>query len=176
MHSSSCSSPNVASSATSNGPIQNSISVTSTNIPHSPGQLEDLVSRFQRLADSAIVSVRSRIKIDWLNQPSCPLTVYDICRQVAYRTARCEPMASDDSGASSAKTWLIVGASRGIGREFAEQLLARDDKVIATVRGNTSSFWPEKRNQISVLNCDVAVDKVVNVRFASIALHRNDET
>lgn len=68
-------------------------------------------------------------------------------------------MASDDGGA---KTWLIVGASRGIGHEFAEQLLARGDRVIATIRGNTSSFWPD-RNNITVLNCDVAVDKVVNV-------------
>jgi NAD(P)-dependent dehydrogenase (short-subunit alcohol dehydrogenase family) len=77
-------------------------------------------------------------------------------------------MASDDSGASSAKTWLIVGASRGIGREFAELLLAHGNKVIATVRGNTSSFWPDRRDQISVLNCDVAVDKVVNVRAYTI--------
>ena len=78
-------------------------------------------------------------------------------------------MALNASGASSAKTWLVVGASRGIGREFAEQLLARGDKVIATVRGDTSSFWPEKRDQVTVLNCDVAVDNVVNVRVASIA-------
>ena len=77
-------------------------------------------------------------------------------------------MASDDGAASSTQTWLVVGASRGIGREFAEQLLARGDKVIATVRGNTTSFWPEQRDQVSVLNCDVAIDKVVNVRVASI--------
>ncbi|GAB7070218.1 SDR family oxidoreductase [Mycobacterium hodleri] len=32
------------------------------------------------------------------------------------------------------KTWFIVGASRGIGRELAEQLLARGDHVAATVR------------------------------------------
>lgn len=70
-------------------------------------------------------------------------------------------MASDDSG--STKTWVIVGASRGIGKEFTDQLLARGDKVIATVRGSTSNFWPDQEN-CKVLNCDVAVEKVVNVR------------
>lgn len=70
-------------------------------------------------------------------------------------------MASDGSGSS--KTWVIIGASRGIGKEFTDQLLARSDKVIATVRGNTSNFWPDQEN-CKVLNCDVAVEKVVNVR------------
>jgi NAD(P)-dependent dehydrogenase (short-subunit alcohol dehydrogenase family) len=32
------------------------------------------------------------------------------------------------------KTWLITGASRGIGREVAEQALSRGDRVAATVR------------------------------------------
>ncbi|KAI9741237.1 MAG: hypothetical protein M1834_002953 [Cirrosporium novae-zelandiae] len=31
-------------------------------------------------------------------------------------------------------TWIIVGASRGIGLEFVRQLLARGDRVIATLR------------------------------------------
>jgi NAD(P)-dependent dehydrogenase (short-subunit alcohol dehydrogenase family) len=33
-----------------------------------------------------------------------------------------------------AKTWLITGASRGMGRELVEQLLARGDHVAATAR------------------------------------------
>ena len=75
-------------------------------------------------------------------------------------------MADSDrpAGSGPTKTWVIVGASRGIGHEFVEQLLARGDRVIATVRGNTSTYWPEQKNQCTVLNCDVAVDKVVNVR------------
>ncbi len=32
------------------------------------------------------------------------------------------------------KTWLITGASSGLGREMAEQLLARGDRVVGTVR------------------------------------------
>uniref|UniRef100_UPI003BAB9422 SDR family oxidoreductase n=1 Tax=Stappia sp. TaxID=1870903 RepID=UPI003BAB9422 len=32
------------------------------------------------------------------------------------------------------KTWLITGASSGLGREMAAQLLARGDRVLATVR------------------------------------------
>jgi NAD(P)-dependent dehydrogenase (short-subunit alcohol dehydrogenase family) len=32
------------------------------------------------------------------------------------------------------KTWLVTGASRGMGRELAEQLLARGDRVAATLR------------------------------------------
>lgn len=31
-------------------------------------------------------------------------------------------------------TWFITGASRGFGRELAEQLLARGDRVAATLR------------------------------------------
>jgi NAD(P)-dependent dehydrogenase (short-subunit alcohol dehydrogenase family) len=32
------------------------------------------------------------------------------------------------------KTWFVTGASRGMGRELAEQLLARGDRVAATLR------------------------------------------
>src|SRR5688500_18206610 len=41
-------------------------------------------------------------------------------------------MSNDDSG--QAKAWLITGASRGLGREFARAALARGDRVAATAR------------------------------------------
>lgn len=36
-----------------------------------------------------------------------------------------------------AKTWFITGASSGLGREMTQQLLARGDRVVATVRQET---------------------------------------
>ena len=66
---------------------------------------------------------------------------------------------------SKSKTWVIVGASRGIGAEFVNQLLDRGDKVYATVRGDTSSYWPEKKDQCQVLNCDVSDEQSIDVRL-----------
>ncbi|RMX77811.1 hypothetical protein D0869_09591 [Hortaea werneckii] len=64
--------------------------------------------------------------------------------------------------ASPQRTWLIVGASRGIGHEFVRQLLVRGEKVYATVRNPTaehqSSFWTgheEVDPPCTVLSCDV---------------------
>ncbi|EME49799.1 hypothetical protein DOTSEDRAFT_68555 [Dothistroma septosporum NZE10] len=60
--------------------------------------------------------------------------------------------------AESGKTWAIVGASRGIGLEFVIQLLARGNKVIATVRGHSlkqaASQWQGVK-QCSVFECDM---------------------
>ena len=44
-------------------------------------------------------------------------------------------------GDNSSTTWFVTGASRGFGRELAEQLLARGDRVAATVRRT----WPARR-------------------------------
>ena len=58
-------------------------------------------------------------------------------------------------------TWLIVGASRGIGLEFVKQILARGDNVIATVRdpGKASELWSlaggDFRGACRLLLCDV---------------------
>ncbi len=37
-------------------------------------------------------------------------------------------------GNNSPTTWFVTGASRGFGRELTEQLLARGDRVAATLR------------------------------------------
>ena len=71
--------------------------------------------------------------------------------------------APDASGTK--KTWVIIGASRGIGHEFVDQLLAKGDNVVATVRRDASSFWPEQKERCQVLNCDVSVEKSIDVRY-----------
>jgi len=69
------------------------------------------------------------------------------------------------------QTWLIVGASRGIGLEFVTQLLSQGHIVIATARapatsppvdrlGNGSRLYsltgtPNGRN-LTILECDVS--------------------
>lgn len=59
------------------------------------------------------------------------------------------------------QTWLIVGASRGIGLEFCTQLLSLGHRVIATARAATggSQLWaltgsPNGKN-LTILECDV---------------------
>ncbi|KAL4786818.1 putative short-chain dehydrogenase [Aspergillus varians] len=59
----------------------------------------------------------------------------------------------------AAKTWLIVGASRGIGLEFVQQILARGDRVIATVRGPGSALEAiieDASDRATILTCDVS--------------------
>lgn len=50
-------------------------------------------------------------------------------------------------GAEDRTTWVIVGASRGIGLEFVRQLIAREERIFATVREtnafHASSLWSE---------------------------------
>ncbi|KFL29573.1 short-chain dehydrogenase [Devosia riboflavina] len=70
----------------------------------------------------------------------------------------------------SAKTWFITGISRGLGREFASQLLARGDRVIGTTRdGHSDIAAPE--GSLVVLALDVtdgdAVREVIDAAFAT---------
>ena len=70
-------------------------------------------------------------------------------------------------------TWLITGTSRGLGRELTEQLLARGDRVAATLRR------PEQLNELSAQYGDalwtrrldvtdpVAIGRVVDEAFAN---------
>jgi len=68
-------------------------------------------------------------------------------------------------------TWVIVGASRGIGLEFVKQLLARGDRVIATVRdvAKASALWSlagsGDRGACQLLECDVTSETSIEVRF-----------
>ncbi|PKY08586.1 putative short-chain dehydrogenase [Aspergillus campestris IBT 28561] len=57
------------------------------------------------------------------------------------------------------KTWLIVGASRGIGLEFVRQILAHGHRVIATARKPGSALEAVVRDtaeRATVLECDVS--------------------
>lgn len=75
----------------------------------------------------------------------------------------------------SPATWIIVGATRGIGLEFVRQLLRRGERVIATVRSTSqaSQLWtltagaaaPRVGSWCRMLECDVTVDESINVCF-----------
>jgi NAD(P)-dependent dehydrogenase (short-subunit alcohol dehydrogenase family) len=75
------------------------------------------------------------------------------------------------------QTWLVVGASRGIGLEFVRQLLSRGDIVIATARapptspsplaesGSASKLWPltgaQNGQNLKILECDVSDEQSI---------------
>jgi NAD(P)-dependent dehydrogenase (short-subunit alcohol dehydrogenase family) len=64
------------------------------------------------------------------------------------------------------KTWLIVGASRGIGLEFVRQIVALGHRVIATVRSSSpdvDALVQSAPGQVRVLTCDVSRDESINV-------------
>lgn len=65
------------------------------------------------------------------------------------------------------KIWLIVGASRGIGKGFVEQLLERGDIVYATVRGDVNAYFAGY-DRCHVLRCDVTCDADIQVGCASM--------
>ncbi|KAL5364938.1 putative short-chain dehydrogenase [Aspergillus floccosus] len=63
------------------------------------------------------------------------------------------------------KTWLIIGASRGIGLEFARQVLAHGHRVIATVRSGSTALdtlIQDAPNSGAVLTCDVSSSEGIN--------------
>ncbi len=55
------------------------------------------------------------------------------------------------------KTWLITGASSGLGKEMTRQLLARGDRVVATVRKNDALAELQRQYDaaLSIANLDV---------------------
>ena len=73
--------------------------------------------------------------------------------------------------ASAMATWIVVGASRGIGLEFVRQLLDQKTYVYATVRdvAKASELWTlagaAPRANCQLLECDVSSDGSISVRF-----------
>eukprot|EP00756_Hemistasia_phaeocysticola_P007815 Hpha_TRINITY_DN1440_c0_g1::TRINITY_DN1440_c0_g1_i1::g.9664::m.9664 len=63
--------------------------------------------------------------------------------------------------AAAAKTWVVTGASSGIGLEVVKQLAARGDKVFATCRKRQSSA--SGVDQISAVAGDVTIIEGVDV-------------
>ncbi|RMZ76338.1 hypothetical protein DV738_g5009, partial [Chaetothyriales sp. CBS 135597] len=66
-------------------------------------------------------------------------------------------------------TWIVVGASRGIGLEFTRQLLARGDQVIADVRNEKTAneLWKLAASQTRpascvIEQCDVTKDASID--------------
>lgn len=72
-------------------------------------------------------------------------------------------------------TWLVVGASRGLGLEFVRQLLARGDLVLATVRDppKAAELWQIAGNsagKCQLLLCDVSDDANISNFITSLRL------
>ncbi|PGH09489.1 hypothetical protein GX51_00594 [Blastomyces parvus] len=57
------------------------------------------------------------------------------------------------------QTWLIVGASRGIGLEFVRQILANGHRVLATIRSPSAALdalVQKAPDRAKILTCDVS--------------------
>ncbi|KAG2416770.1 hypothetical protein HFD88_007986 [Aspergillus terreus] len=70
------------------------------------------------------------------------------------------------------KTWLIIGASRGIGLEFVRQVLAQGHRVIATARGASTALdalIQNAPNSGTVLTCDVSSSEAIDGFIAQFA-------
>lgn len=67
-------------------------------------------------------------------------------------------------------TWLIVGASRGIGLEFVRQLLRREERILATVRDpnawHASGLWSQvgsDHGRCQMFFCDILSEASITV-------------
>lgn len=69
------------------------------------------------------------------------------------------------------KTWLITGASRGIGAEIAKAVLAAGDQLIATARRKTDLHEFESNPNVLTLSLDITDEAQVQAAVAA-ALER----
>lgn len=83
-------------------------------------------------------------------------------------------------GGQERTTWVIIGASRGIGLEFVRQLLAREERIFATVRDpqafHASGLWAQAgsdHGRCQMLICDVLSEDSINNFVAQLALVPN---
>ncbi|KAI5206920.1 NAD(P)-binding protein [Aureobasidium subglaciale] len=79
-------------------------------------------------------------------------------------------------GKTGQKTWCIVGASRGIGLEFVRQLIAREDRIFATVRDtnavHASGLWAQAggdHGRCQMLVCDILSEQSINSFVTELA-------
>ncbi|KAF1963043.1 NAD(P)-binding protein [Byssothecium circinans] len=73
-------------------------------------------------------------------------------------------------------TWLILGASRGIGLEFVRQLLLRGERIVATVRepwaSHASQLWGQAgsdHGRCQMYICDILSEESIMKFVAQIA-------
>lgn len=51
--------------------------------------------------------------------------------------------------------WLVTGCSSGFGETFAQRILARGDKVVATTRGDVSRLSALKKGGAETVSLDI---------------------
>jgi len=78
---------------------------------------------------------------------------------------------SENEAHEERKTWLIVGASRGIGLEFVRQLLVKGERILATVRQpfaeHASQLWGQAggdHGRCRMFMCDILSEASIIVR------------
>ncbi|CZT22372.1 related to protoporphyrinogen oxidase [Ramularia collo-cygni] len=62
------------------------------------------------------------------------------------------------------ETWAIIGASRGLGHMFVQQLLDGGHQVLASLRSlpeTAASLWPNHDGRCSVYDCDMLSEKSI---------------
>lgn len=73
-------------------------------------------------------------------------------------------------------TWVVVGASRGIGLEFVRQLLERGNQVIAAVRdpATASKLWQIAASQSRPGSCLIEQCDVTSEASIEVSIHQVD--